>query len=362
MSAVSQPFKFDKYAKIEIAFFAFVSFCVPLLSDLEYSFNEQPEQFSTSYYSVNVIRRLVWGSYHFFAYYLFYLLAIKRLLLKKKYFYFLLAFAGFVVFMEFFIKYGMYGTISKMNFLPAQLRTEAQKFSRSNGRLSFTISYLMLQVVQMTALGYFVHQDRQDKQLRELQRLQAEADLRHLKAQLQPHFFFNTLNNIYSLALQRSELTAPLVSKLSDMMRYVIYESDHQKVRLKNEVRFINNYIDVQSVRYSERISIRFDTQGIDDTAAIEPLLLLPFIENAFKHGTENETAEGFIDIVVCLTGQEFTLSVANSRVPQAVSTPAGIGLATTKKRLAILYPGKHSLTIDSTSSVYKILLTLMLD
>lgn len=98
MSAVSQPFKFDKYAKIEIAFFAFVSFCVPLLSDLEYSFNEQPEQFSTSYYSVNVIRRLVWGSYHFFAYYLFYLLAIKRLLLKKKILLFSPGFCGLCCF------------------------------------------------------------------------------------------------------------------------------------------------------------------------------------------------------------------------------------------------------------------------
>lgn len=350
----------NKYAKIEWAFFIFIGIIVPLISDLEYSLNEEPHQFQDNFYQINIIRRLVWGVYRTIPYYLFYKLAIQRFLVRKKYLYFFLSALAFIVVLEVYTVDVMYWSISKFSFLPDEMVKEAAKW-RKRGHLHFTVSYLSLQVLQMIALAYYIHYDKQEKQIRELKQLQTETDLQYLKTQLQPHFFFNTLNNIYSLALQQSQQTAPMVAKLSSLMRYVLYEAAQPKLPLRDEIAFIGNYIDIQSVRYNEKINIRFDTQGITDTALIEPLLLLPFIENAFKHGLEEEQGAGFIEIVVYLNDGELTLSVKNSKAGNNEEQPAGggIGIENARKRLALLYPGKHSLHVEDTDESYTVILTV---
>jgi sensor histidine kinase YesM len=353
-------FKWDKYAKLEWAFFIFIWMIMPLMSDLEYSLNELPHGQQESN-QVAIIRRVVWGIYGIIPYYLFYKLAIQRLLIKKQYGYFLLSILAFIVLEELYLVYVEYWSLSKMSFLPVEITSDAVKWGQNKG-MHFTIHYLLLQILQMVALAYYIHYDKQQKEVQALKQLQTETDLQYLKTQLQPHFFFNTLNNIYSLALQQSQQTAPMIAKLSSLMRYVLYEAAQPKLSLSKEIAFIADYIDIQSVRYNEKIHIRFDMQGITGTVLIEPLLLLPFIENAFKHGIEEEQGTGYIEIIICEDDLELTLSVKNSKAAKTdnPSPTTGIGVANARKRLALLYPGKHSLHIRETDQSYEVLLTII--
>ncbi len=297
-------------------------------------------------------------------FYSFYKLAIQQLLVKKKYLYFFLSLLLFMVVLEFYMVYGMYWTISKSSFLPEVMVKEAAKWMHLKVWMHYSVNYLVLQILEMIALAYYIDYEKQEKKIRDLKRIQAEADLQYLKAQLQPHFFFNTLNNIYSLALQRSELTAPLVAKLSSMMRYVLYDTNKTPPTLQHECGFIENYMDVQSVRYTKKIDFHFETQGINREVKMEPLLLFPFIENAFKHGIEEEEGSGFVRVVLCLHDNELTFSVRNSKAAKTnvPSHKTGIGILNTQKRLALLYPGKHELTIQETANGYSVLLTISLD
>jgi sensor histidine kinase YesM len=362
MKKQNRWFAWDRYIAIEIAFFIFVYIGVPFSSNIEYGFKPHPELQSDHYY-IAFVRSVVWGLYHIIPIYLLYKLAIQQLLIKKRYGFFLLACVAYVPFLEWYTMYFQFYTMSKLTFLPDQIVAETAVWLNQKHTYIFGFNYHIIELLELAALGYYVHYQKQEKQIRELKRIQTEADLQYLKAQLQPHFFFNTLNNIYSLALQRSELTAPLVAKLSDLMRYVLYEAEQPKVPLVKETDFLSNYIDVQSVRYNEKIAIRFDTQGITDAVMIEPLLLLPFIENAFKHGTEEEEGEGFITIIISLAGEELTLSVSNSKsikINEAEAT--GIGIGNTEKRLQLLYPNKHTLAIRQTEASYTVLLSIILN
>lgn len=361
MTRSRAAFKWDRYTVIEWVFFIFIYFLVPMGSDLEYMINVEPRSDEPGYWREHVIRRLVWGCFDIVPYYLFYKLAIQRLLVRKKYAYFLLSFLAFLVLYEFYKVYGTYWTITQLEFLPEFMRKEAARWMKWRGSLHFTVHYMMLELIKITALAYFIHYDKQGKEVQQLKQLQTEADLDYLKAQLQPHFFFNTLNNIYSLALQQSPHTAPLVSRLSDMMRYVLYEGTKPQQSLSREIAFLQDYIAAHSVRYNDKISIVFDTQGVTDDAMIAPLLLLPFVENAFKHGIAEETDRGFIEIVVVLQERELTLSVKNSLPKATEHSNTGLGLENTRKRLALLYPGQHSLKCSDNGSVYEVVLTVNL-
>jgi LytS/YehU family sensor histidine kinase len=181
-----------------------------------------------------------------------------------------------------------------------------------------------------------------------------------LKAQLHPHFFFNTINNIYALALKQSADTAPMVAKLAEMMRYILYEADQPVVLLEREIEFLNNYIGTEKIRH-KRNDIRFDVQRIDRNIRIEPLLLLPFVENAFKHGLEQETGNGYVHIVICLVENELTVEVTNSKPAEGeIRVTKGIGMQNLQKRLAILYPGKHQLLVHDEADKYQVTLTLL--
>lgn len=351
-------FVWDRYSKIEIAFFIIIYTVIPFLENVESTFKYQGLQ--DDHYYIAFIRSLIWGVSSITSY-LFYKVAIQQLLIKKRYGWFLLVALIFVLVQPWYT-HAKYWLISKMSFLPAQIVAETTVWLNMKKPFHYGIYFFLIELFQLSALGYYIHYEKQAKQIRELKRIQTETDLQYLKAQLQPHFFFNTLNNIYSLALQRSELTAPLVAKLSDMMRYVLYETEQARVTLAKEIAFLSNYIDVQSVRYNKKIDIRFDTQGITDAVMIEPLLLLPFIENAFKHGTEEEVGEGFIEIIISLAGEELTLSVTNSRSTKTkAAESSGIGILNTGKRLQLLYPDKHTLTIRQTEADYTVLLSIIL-
>jgi LytS/YehU family sensor histidine kinase len=226
---------------------------------------------------------------------------------------------------------------------------------------NFSVMYLLRELLVITALAFIIRSAKQEQMILYMQHQQLSSELNYLKVQLQPHFFFNTLNNIYSLVLQGSENAAPLIAKHADMMRFIIYDASVATVKLSQDVEFLRNYVEVEKIRYSSRMDILFEVQGINEEAQIEPLLMLPFIENTFKHGLREEINKGFVHIIISLVGKELSAQISNSKSGETVNSTSGLGLENVRKRLEILYPGKHSLKIDETDMNYEVLLTITL-
>lgn len=345
-----------KYFKIELFFFIFICYIGSIISDIEYSFYEEHDAWK---FTDALEYRLVIGTYFFIFYSIYYWVFLKGYVFKKKAIPIVLSIICFIVLSHIYDKYVMNWSITKLPFVSAELKARALKdFSRTT--IYFIISYTLNRIL-FTIIGFafLLRSLQQDEQLKVLKEQQLIAELTYLKAQLQPHFFFNTLNNIYALALKKSKDTAPLVAKLSEMMRYILYQSDQKKVWLKDEIAFIRNYVEVENIRYRSAITINLDIQGIDDQSTISPLLLLPFIENAFKHGIAEEVTSGFVTIVICKNEDELTMELSNSIAKQNDTKCGGIGLANVEKRLEILYPEQYQLDIQNDGKVYQVSLTL---
>ena len=344
--------KISKLNKIEIIFFLVYFYGISLLSNFEYNFWEK-NYFGIPFSELEF--SLVYGTCNIIVFVIFY--RGLQYCLKNNGFWSFLILVIFFLIGHYFYKKGSYLLISELNFLSDKLRSDAIKWYHLK-RLGFTVSYMMIQLSGVSFLAYFIHSAKQNEQLKVLKEQQLISELTYLKAQLQPHFFFNTLNNIYSLALKQDKGTAPLVAKLAEMMRYILYKADQELVPLQDEITFISNYVEVEHIRYRSAITINFEVQGIDTGSEIGPLLLLPFIENAFKHGVQEEEKEGFVEIVICKEEDELTLEVKNS-IAKTKESSGGIGLANVKKRLSILYPAKHNLEIQNNGETFEVSLTI---
>ena len=345
-----------KYFKIEVFFFIFICYLGSIISDIEYSFYEEHNAWNF----INALEyRLVIGTYIFLFYGVYYWVFLKGYVFKKQTITIVISVIFFIILSHIYDKFIMNWSITKLPFVSDELKARALKdFSRPT--LYFIVSYTLNRIL-FTIIGFafLIRSLQQDEQLKILKQQQLMAELTYLKTQLQPHFFFNTLNNIYALALKQDKSTASLVAKLSEMMRYILYQSDQKEVLLNDEVEFIRNYVAVENIRYRSAIAIDLDVQGIDEHSMISPLLLLPFIENAFKHGIAEEVNTGFVGIVICKNEDEFMLEVSNSIAPQEELKIRGIGLINVEKRLKILYPEKYQLAFQNDGKVYQVSLTL---
>lgn len=190
-----------------------------------------------------------------------------------------------------------------------------------------------------------------------------EAELNLLKAQIHPHFLFNTLNNLYSLTLEKSDLAPNVVLRISDMLDYMLYRINGRHVLLANEVEHLQNYLALERLRYHEHVDIQFDIDHPLPEITIAPLLLLPFVENGFKHGVSQLTGKGWIHINLRLSHQKLTFIVENSKPERTASNTTeakkGIGLPNVRKRLNLLYPEAYKLKIEDSGPTYRIALTL---
>jgi hypothetical protein len=192
-----------------------------------------------------------------------------------------------------------------------------------------------------------------------------ESELKLLRAQIHPHFLFNTLNNLYGLALEKSDLAPELVLKLSDLMDYMLYKCNRPKVSLKSELEHLNNYLEIEKLRYGNKLKVDFVTQGDPDQLEIAPMLLLAFFENAFKHGVSKSIQNPFVHILLQIDGRQFNLQVRNSRNPATGKNDdytEGIGLKNVQKRLGLIYPNAHQLEIIAGDHTFEINLQLKLD
>lgn len=204
-----------------------------------------------------------------------------------------------------------------------------------------------------------------EKQKKALENERLNAELNFLKLQINPHFLFNTLNSIYSQAHLKSEQTEYSILKFSQIMRYVLYDSTTEKIPLTRDLEYIRNYIDLQKLRISKNITIQYEVSGVTNDLLIAPLLLITFIENAFKHGISYSSPSA-IDIKIGVTGTDITLTVGNTiiRRPLATGEPGGggVGLVNARRRLDVLYPGRYLLDISDNNSIYVVNLKITLD
>jgi two-component system, LytTR family, sensor kinase len=215
-------------------------------------------------------------------------------------------------------------------------------------------------------LAYFFTREwiRNERLKRQLIETQLTTELNFLKSQVNPHFLFNTLNNLYSIAQKSgNEQLETGIYKLSGLMRYVIYETSEAKVPLAKEIEYIHDFIGLSKLRFiAEEVRVNFLVEGPVNNVLIAPMILIPFVENAFKHGVKIESSSE-IDVIVKAGSDKIVFECINDvhNVRKTTEQHAGIGLENVQRRLDLLYPGKHTLNIDKTPVKYKVYLELTL-
>ena len=212
-------------------------------------------------------------------------------------------------------------------------------------KIILTVPFLVL------ILGWFF---QQWKWLKTIESKKTKAELALLKSQINPHFFFNTLNNLYGLTVEKSDDAPNVVLKLSDMMRYTIYMGKEDLVPLKDEIEYLQNYIVLHKIRYQKKVDIQLQYNDISGYQ-IAPLLYILALENAFKHGVEKLTENAYIHIHIATEKDSILFDIENNYEQGATDTEVGIGLENLKQRLKLLYPKKHQIAINKNDAVHVI-------
>jgi hypothetical protein len=244
------------------------------------------------------------------------------------------------------------------------LRTDAMIFTRDG--LSNTILFIFIIVFGLSIAYFFLKEwSRVEKMRSELQAVQLDTEVKFLKSQVNPHFLFNTLNNLFSMAQKKgNDDLADGISKLSGMMRYMIYESNEEHVPLKKEIEYLENCILLNKLRYADdEVTAVFDYPEQTEGIFIAPMLFIPFVENAFKHGvTIGQSSE--IDISISIANNLLIFTCENTiySVKKMEDEQNGIGLENVKRRLELVYPGKCGLLIKNTDNKYIVNLEINLE
>ncbi|HYC85442.1 MAG TPA: histidine kinase, partial [Chryseosolibacter sp.] len=229
-----------------------------------------------------------------------------------------------------------------------------------------TAWFITLATAVLILSGVFAYRKRIEtiKKHQSMKALQLESELNFLKMQVNPHFLFNTLNNIYALCQVNSENAAPMVRKVSEMMRYMIYDCKAQRVALQKEIEYLQNYVDLNQLKSARKLNVSISVEGNTEGVTIAPLLLINFLENSFKHGNIYFDPAGFIHGFLRLSEKGLVVVIRNSFTDNGVKQQdsEGIGLENVRHRLKLLYPGKHLLKIGKNSGIFEIELKLELD
>lgn len=208
---------------------------------------------------------------------------------------------------------------------------------------------------------------RHQRDKKELETQTVQSEIRFLKSQINPHFLFNTLNSLYALTLKKSDKAPEIVIKLSEMMRYMLYECNERRVPLSKEVNYLQNYIDLERLRQGQHVDIQFNVIGEVAEQKIAPLLFIPFLENSFKHGLNAQLNEGYVHIDLKIEKESIEMHLRNNKpgtkrhvIPGPRS--GGIGLVNVRRRLDLMYPKQYTLKIDDAPNEYRVNLKLNLD
>lgn len=203
---------------------------------------------------------------------------------------------------------------------------------------------------------------RQRDQLHKIQQEKSLAELHVLKAQVNPHFLFNTLNNLYGLVLERSDLAAETVLKLSDIMKYNLAEGNADTVLLKKDLENLRNYFELECLRLSDLAEVRFSMEGVFENQRITPLLLLPLVENAFKYGVHQQRDKQMLRVEIKIVGQDLYVRILNQKPStMAPNTSLGLGIQNVRKRLDLLYPDRYRFETEEDHRTFRVTLHLRL-
>ncbi|OOG74652.1 histidine kinase [Flavobacterium sp. A45] len=328
-------------------------------------FYESPSHINTDFYIQWITGILL--------FYLNYIYFVPHLLLQKKYgYYFAVLLVLIVIFMycrfQFFMpEFREMKPPNGMNYPKISLTDKniEQRIHKREQPLFFKFvpSFFYILIVAISTIIKILsefYNDQQNKLIAESQR--ASTELNYLRKQTNPHFLFNSLNSIYSLAHKKSDLVPDAIVTLSEMMRYMLYETDNKTVLLEKEIDYIKNYIELQKLRLNNIENIYINVHGDTKNKLIEPMLLISFIENAFKYGTDYK-GTAYVKIKITIEGNILDFRVEN-KIENNKKDPvnSGIGLSNIKNRLNLLYANAHELNLTATDTMYTVHLILQLD
>jgi sensor histidine kinase YesM len=280
---------------------------------------------------------------------------IPKLFYRKKYVLFILVFIA-LIFASAILKMTVIGRVihdEQLIHLSGNLKTRIY---------DYVIPHFFL-VIAGAVVKLMIDYSKLQQQMAETAQQKAEAELNFLKSQINPHFLFNSLNSVYFLIDKNNTEARNSLHKFSDMLRYQLYELNGAKIPVEREVSYLKDYMDLQKLRKDEHYSVEFTSTPQVNGFSIEPLLLVPFVENAFKHISHHTGKNNFVQLSMDRSNGHFIFKAVNSKESvRTTEQPGGIGLSNVKRRLELLYPGKHSLKIKDENDIYQVELTLKLD
>lgn len=272
---------------------------------------------------------------------------LPRFFVTKRYFTYLLAVIGCFILTAILIK--------EILFIETPTRTAYLYMLGKIIMLNISPVFFVASFIKLWQLWY-----RQLQMNTEILEEKLKAELNYLKAQIHPHFLFNTLNNLYSLTLAQSAQAPNVVLKLSALMRYMVHDCREEKIPLQQEVQYLMSYIELEKIRFDRRLEISFNIHNEIKGPLITPLILLPFIENSFKHGPSLDTEKAWITVDLMVKEGTLFFKVENSKASTSVAS-TGFGLTNVERRLSLLYPGKYTLEKKNDPEYYGIDLKLNL-
>ena len=241
-------------------------------------------------------------------------------------------------------------------------------FPNSRGSYFSGFFFTLIEIAPSTILicGFKLGWDALKKQqeLEKLQGLIKESELQYLKSQINPHFLFNNLNNLYSYAIEKSPIVPEIILNLSSVLRYMLYNSKENSVPLSDELEHLSNFIELNKLQFEDRAKVTFKKEGVEQHHKIVPLILIMFVENAFKHSSSTQTENINIDVIVKVKSNKLKFVCTNSFLKESSNDylEKGIGLLNVKKRLKLLYPNAHKLEIDEKENTFMVKLSIDLN
>lgn len=244
-------------------------------------------------------------------------------------------------------------------FVPNEDYFKTLKLSRVISTVWDTLTFLAFTGMIRFALDWFELENKR----KQLENEKLNAELNYLKSQINPHFLFNTLHNLNALVYAGAKNANDVIIKLSNIMRYMIYESGKERVSLASEINYMNDYIHLESIRLNNSFKLNFTIEGPVEQIKIAPLLLITFLENAFKHGVSDQEPDCWITVTLSVTETKLQYGVSNKKIKSVRQNKlkSGFGLDNVKRRLLLSYPDKHVLVVDEADDTYTINLTLQL-
>ncbi len=289
---------------------------------------------------------------------------IPKLLLQKKYW----AFGGSVLLSAYL--FSALGRISIVHLVEPFIREDFTQESIQEILQDWAYLFssyfpaIYIYALIMFFIKAFKRRFEEKHRIEILQKEKATNELKFLRAQIQPHFLFNTLNNLYALTLAKSDVAPEVVLKLSEILDFILYQSDERTIAIEKEIELIKAFIELETLRYGNRLNCLFKHESKSTNVQIAPLLLLPLVENAFKHGTKGGAERVNIEIDLAATEEQVIFTISNDKAQEVknqsiTASSSGIGTSNLERQLALNYPEKHQLQINETHTTYTVALTI---